>query len=96
LLSIVDVSICPPNFNWDGFFEEEGKCLQLNAQAINLLTQSLSPNVEVLILKEYGFSYDAHLLWKSIKKKFSKITIAQDSRGIDYLPKPVRPVGQTS
>jgi hypothetical protein len=45
LLSIVDASICPPNINWDDFSEEEGKCLQLNAQDIYLLTQSLSPNV---------------------------------------------------
>jgi hypothetical protein len=64
--------------------------LQLNAQAINLLTQSLSSNVEALILKEYGFPKDAHLLWKSIKEKFSEIIIAQDSRGADCLTKPVR------
>jgi hypothetical protein len=69
LLSIDDASICPPNINWNDFSEEEGKCFQLNAQAINLLTQSLSPNVEALILKEYGFSEDAHLLWKSMKEK---------------------------
>jgi hypothetical protein len=31
LLSIIDASICPPNINWDDFFEEEGKCLKLNA-----------------------------------------------------------------
>jgi hypothetical protein len=51
LLSIVNASICPPNINWDDFSEEEGKCLKLNARAFCLLTQSLSPNVEALILK---------------------------------------------
>jgi hypothetical protein len=51
LLSIVDASICPPNIDWDDFYEEEGKCLQLNAQAINFLTNALSPNVEDLIVK---------------------------------------------
>jgi hypothetical protein len=50
LLSIVNAIICPPNINWDDFFKEEGKCLKLNAQAICQLIQSLSPNVEALIL----------------------------------------------
>jgi hypothetical protein len=40
--------------------------LQLNDQAINLLRKALSPNVEALILKEYEFPEDAHLLWKAI------------------------------
>jgi hypothetical protein len=55
----------------------------------------LSPNVETLIIKEHDFSMDAHLLWKYIKEKFSKITTIQDSGEADYLTKPVRPVGQT-
>jgi hypothetical protein len=96
LLSIIDASICPPNINWDNFSEEEGKCLKLNAQAICPLTQSLSPNVEALILKEHGFPVNAHLLWMYIKEKFSEITTAQYSRGADCLTKPVRPVRQTS
>jgi hypothetical protein len=95
LLSIVDASICPSNINWDDFFEEEGKCLQLNARAINLLIQSLSPNVEALILKEYGFPEDAHMLWKSIKEMFLEVIAAQDSRGVDCLTKLIRLVGQT-
>jgi hypothetical protein len=70
--------------------------LKLNTQAIYLLTQSLSLNVEALILKEYGFPVDAHRLWKSIKGKFSETIVVQDSRGADYLTKPVRPVGQIS
>jgi hypothetical protein len=78
------------------FSKEEGKCLKLNAQTICLLTQSLSPTIEVLILKEYGFPVDAHLLWKSIKEIFLEITAAQDSIGTDCLTKPVRPVGQIS
>jgi hypothetical protein len=63
LLSIVDASICPPpNINWANLSEEEGKCLKLNAQAICVLTHSVSPNIEALILKEYGLPMDAHLL----------------------------------
>jgi hypothetical protein len=69
--------------------------LKLNAQTICLLTHSLSPNVETLIIKEHDFSMDAHLLWKHIKENFSKITTIQDSGEADYLTKPVRPVGQT-
>jgi hypothetical protein len=98
LLSIVDSNICPPNITWANLSEEERKCLKLNAQAICLLTQSLSPNVETLILKEHGVPIDTHLLWKYIKEKFSYTTSVQDSREADCLTKPVRPVvkiGQT-
>jgi hypothetical protein len=62
LLSIVDSSICPPNITWANLSEEKRKCLKLNAQAICLLTQFLSPNVEALILKEHRVPMDAHLL----------------------------------
>jgi hypothetical protein len=98
LLSIVDSSIYPPNITWANLSKEERKCLKLNAQAICLLTQSLSPNVEALILKEHGVPMDAHLLWKYIKEKFSETTAVQDSREANCLTKPVRPVvkaGQT-
>jgi hypothetical protein len=94
LLNNVDTSICPPNINWANLSEEEGKCLKLNAQAICLLTQSLSPNVEAIIIKEYGFPVDAHLLWIYIKDMFSDTTASQDSRGAGYLIKPFRPVGK--
>jgi hypothetical protein len=69
LLSIVDASICPPNINWDDFSEEEGKCLKLNAQDICLLTQSSSPNVEALILNEYGFPMDCTLAVEVYQRK---------------------------
>jgi hypothetical protein len=64
--------------------------LKLNAQAICLLTQSLSPNIEAIIIKEDGFRVDAHLLWIYIKDMFSDTTTAQDSRGAGCLIKPVR------
>jgi hypothetical protein len=80
LLSIVDSSICPPNITWANLSEEERKYLKLNAQAICLVTQSLSPNMEALILKEHGVPMDAHLLWKYIKEKFSETTTVQGSR----------------
>jgi hypothetical protein len=95
LLSIVDSSICSLNINWANLLEEERKCLKLNAQAICLLTQSLSPNIEALIIKEHEFPVDAHLLWKYIKYMFSKTTTAQDSRGAASLAKLVKPVEQT-
>jgi hypothetical protein len=98
LLSIIDSSICAPNITWANLSEKERKCLKLNAQAICLLTQSLSPNVEALILKEHGIPMDAHLLWKYIKEKFSETIAVQDSREADCLTKLVRPVlitGQT-
>jgi hypothetical protein len=59
----------------------------------------LNSNVEDLIVKEYGFPEDAHLLWKAIKEQFSMTTTAQDSSDADCLTKLVRPVqhtGQTS
>jgi hypothetical protein len=96
LLSIVDSIICPPNITWASLSEEERKCLKLNAEAICLLTQSLSPNVEVLILKEHGVPMDALLLWKYIKKKFSETTSVQDSREADCMTKLVRPIVKTS
>jgi hypothetical protein len=99
LLSIVDSSICPPNITWANLSEEERKCLKLNAQAICLLTQSLSPNVEALFLKEHGVPMDAHLMWKYIKEKFSETTVVQDSREADCLTKLIRlvvKIGQTS
>jgi hypothetical protein len=92
LLSIVNSSICPSNINWANIFKEERKCLKLNVQAICLLTQSLSPNVEALIIKEHRFPVDVHFLWKYIKDMLSKTTTVQDSKGVDYLTKPVRPV----
>jgi hypothetical protein len=60
-----------------------------------LLTHSLIPNVEALIIKEHGFPMNAHLLWKYIKEKFSETTVVQDSRDADCLTKLVRPVEQT-
>jgi hypothetical protein len=95
LLNIVDASICSPNINWANLSEEEGKCLKLNAQAICLLTQSLSSNVKALIIKEHGFPVDAHLLWIYIKDMFSDTTATQDLRGAGCLIKPVRLVGKT-
>jgi hypothetical protein len=95
LLSIVDARICPLNFYWDDFLEEEDKCMQRNAQATYLLTKALSSSVEDMIIKEYGFLEDAHLMWNAIKEKFSKTTTARDSVDGDCLTKPVRPVGQT-
>jgi hypothetical protein len=95
LLSIIDSSICAPNITWANISEEERKCLKLNAQAICLLTQSLSPNVEDLILKEHGVPMDAHLLWKYMKEKFLETTTVQDSREANCLAKLVRPVVKT-
>jgi hypothetical protein len=66
--------------------------LEINAQAIYLLTHSLSPNVEAIMLKEHEFSMDAHLLWMYIKETFLGTTIVQDSREVDCLTKPVRPI----
>jgi hypothetical protein len=70
--------------------------LKLNVQTICLLTHSLSPNVEALILKEHGFPIDAHLLWKYIKERFLETTTVQDSREAGGLTKQVRPVEQIS
>jgi hypothetical protein len=94
LLNIVNVSICPSNMNWANLSGEEGKYLKLNVQAICLLTQSLSPNVEAIIIKEHEFPVDAHLLWIYIKDMFSDTTTTQDSRSAGYLIKLIRPVGK--
>ena len=72
LVSIVNVSIYPTNFNWDNFSEEEGKCLQRNAQAANALLSAMSTEIQDYIFKEYGPLKDAHLLWMAIKENYSK------------------------
>jgi hypothetical protein len=95
LWNIVDASICPPNINWANISNEEGKCLKLNAQAIYILTQSLSLNVEAISIKEHGFPMDAHLFWIYIKDMFLDTTAAQDSRGAGYLIKSIRSVEKT-
>jgi hypothetical protein len=69
--------------------------LKLNAQAICLLTQSLSPNIEALIIKEHVFPMDAHLLWIYIKDMFSDTTAGQDSTGAGCLIKLVGKTDQT-
>jgi hypothetical protein len=56
----------------------------------------LSSSVEDMIIKEYGFLEEAHLLWNVVKEKFSEITAARDSVDGDCLTKLVRPIGQTS
>jgi hypothetical protein len=89
LLSIVDASICPLNFDWDDFSKGEGKCMQRNAQATYFLTKALSSSVEDVIIKEYGFLEDAHLLWNAIKEIFPKTTTTHDSSDADCLFKPV-------
>jgi hypothetical protein len=94
LLNIVDASICPLNINWANLSEEEEKYLKLNAQSICLLTQSLSPNVEAIIIKEHGFPVDAHLSWIYIKDMFLDTTAAQDSKSDGCLIKPIRLVGK--
>jgi hypothetical protein len=47
------------------------------------------------MLKEHGYPIDAHLLWRYIKEKFSESRAVQDSKGADYLTKPVRLVWLT-
>jgi hypothetical protein len=96
LLNIVDASICPLNINWANLSEEEAKCLKLNAQAICLLTQSLSPNVEAIIIKKHEFPVDAHLMWIYIRGIISDTTAAQDLIGAGCLIKPVGKTGHTS
>ena len=72
LLRIVDVSIYPPNFDRENYTEEEGKCLQQNAQATNVLLSVMSAEIQDCIFKEYGFLKDAHLLWMALKENYYK------------------------
>jgi hypothetical protein len=95
-LIIVNARICPLNFDWDDFSKVEGKCMQQNAQATYLLTKALSSSAEDMIIKEYRFLEDAHLLWNVVKEMFSKTTVARDPVDGDYLTKLIRPVRQTS
>jgi len=83
LLSIIDVSICPSNFDWDNFSEEEGKCLQLNAQATYVLTSAMSAKVQDVIFEEYGFLEDAHLIWNALKEKYYKLLVQVELLGIE-------------
>ena len=71
LLSIVDASIYPSNFDWKDYTVEEGKCMQHNAQAANAFLSAMSTEAHDLIFKRHGFHQDAHLLWKAIELEFS-------------------------
>jgi hypothetical protein len=95
LLSVVDAINCPLSFNWNYFSDEEGKCMQYNAQATCILTKAFSSDLEDSICKEYGFLEDAHLQWKVLKENFATSTTKQDSADSLSLTKPVRLVSHT-
>ena len=72
---IVDVSISPPNVDWSNLTKEEEKCLQLNAQATNILIHALSKDVLDFIMNDEDdddIPKDAHLIWTTLKERYAK------------------------
>ena len=70
---IVDVSISPPNVDWSNLTKEEEKCLQLNAQATNILIHALSKDVLDFIMNDEDdddIPKDAHLIWKMLEELY--------------------------
>jgi hypothetical protein len=67
LLSIVDASICPSNFDWDNFFRGGRQMHATKCSSYLFTNKSFESSVEDIIIKEYGFLEDAHLLWNAIK-----------------------------
>jgi hypothetical protein len=72
---IVDVNISPPNIDWSNLTKEKEKCLQLNAQATNVLIRALSKHVFGSIMNDEDDDYileDAHLIWTTLKERYDK------------------------
>jgi hypothetical protein len=72
---IVDVSISPPSVDWSNLTKEEEKCLQLNAQATNVLIRALSKDVFDSIMDDEDdddILEDAHLIWTILKERYDK------------------------
>jgi hypothetical protein len=73
---IIDVSISPPNVDWSNLTKEEEKCLQLNAQATNVLIHTLSKDVlDSIMDDDYDdddILEDAHLIWTILKERYDK------------------------
>jgi hypothetical protein len=71
---IIDVSISPPNVDWSNLTKEEEKCLQLNAQATNVLIHTLSKDVlDSIMDDDYDdddILEDAHLIWTTLKERY--------------------------
>ena len=64
---VVDVSISSHNNKFISFDEEE-KCIHLNAQAANALFNALSEHVfDTIVLLE-----DTHLIWTTLKERYNK------------------------
>jgi hypothetical protein len=70
---IVDVSISPPSDDLVYLSREEVKCLQLNAQATNVLFSALSEDVLDAVTFGDGEPLDdAHIIWTTLKEKYDK------------------------
>jgi hypothetical protein len=70
---IVDVSTSPPSDDLVYLSREEVKCLQLNAQATNVLFSALSEDVlDVITFGDGEPLDDAHIIWTTLKEKYDK------------------------
>jgi hypothetical protein len=71
---IVDVSISPPSVDWSNLTKEEEKCLQLKAQATNVLICALSKDVLDCIMDDEDDDdiLDAHLIRTTVKERYDK------------------------
>ncbi|XP_066392259.1 uncharacterized protein [Miscanthus floridulus] len=68
---IVDVSILPPHDDLIYLSREEVKCLQLNAQAANILFSALSEDVlDAVIIGDGEPLGDAHIIWTTLKEMY--------------------------
>ncbi|XP_066396305.1 uncharacterized protein [Miscanthus floridulus] len=68
---IVDVSISPPHDDLIYLSREEVKCLQLNAQAANVLFSALSEDVlDAVIFGDGKPLGDAHIIWTTLKEMY--------------------------
>jgi hypothetical protein len=70
---IIDMSISPSSVDLSNLCKEEVKCLQLNAQAINVLFSALSEYVfDNVIFGDDEPLEDAHLIWTTLKERYDK------------------------
>jgi hypothetical protein len=71
--NIIDMIISPPNIDLTNLSKEEVQCLQVNAQATNVLFSALSEVVfDNVIFGDDEPLEDAHLIWTTLKERFDK------------------------
>jgi hypothetical protein len=84
---IIDMSISPSSVDFTNLSKEEVQCLQLNAQATNVIFSALSEDVfDNVIFGDDEPLEDARLIWTTLKESMTSSNVMRSfSRWKDYL-----------